>query len=174
MGLRKCLGYTTYTYDDFERRETTTTGSVTETYAYDALDRRDTSTRDGLKFDHAYVGLTEQLSREQRVDTAGNVVQSSTYDYDSGLKRQGQTTASAGGPSAKYSSFAVDANGSVEGLESDDGTLTANNTYNYDPYGELDMTGMSAEAKAAPFRFQGFYSDSAVGTYDMQARSYPA
>ena len=164
---------TTYTYDEFERRATTTSGSVTESYTYDALDRRDTTTRQGKTFDHAYIGLTERLSREQHVDSEGNVTQSSTYDYDSGLKRQGQTTANAGGTSA-YRSYAVDANGSVEGLESDTGALAPNDTYNYDPYGELDtpQTQMSAEATAAPFRFQGFYSDSAVKTYDMQARSY--
>jgi RHS repeat-associated protein len=86
---------------------------------------------------------------------------------DSGLRRQGQTTSAAG-----YKSYAIDANGSVEGLESSDGALATNNTYNYDPYGEIDASGMSDEAKAAPFRFQGFYSDTAVQTYDMQARSY--
>lgn len=142
------------------------------TATYDPLDRRDTTRRQGKTFDHAYVGLTERLSREQHVDGAGNVTQSSTYDYDSGLRRLGQTTATAGGTTS-YRSYALDANGSVEGLEGDTGALAPNDTYNYDPYGELDtQTGMSDAASAAPFRFQGFYSDSAVKTYDMQARSY--
>jgi|GEM_PF-5255084 len=54
--------------------------------------------------------------------------------------------------------------------------------YHYDPYGELDDPDpedstepeelLSGEAKQNPFRFEGFYYDSAVKTYDMQAREY--
>jgi hypothetical protein len=100
-------------------------------------------------------------------ETGGS--QTITYDYNSGLQRQGQATQPSSGP-ATYRSYAVDANGSVEGLEGPTGTLAANDTYQYDPYCELQQE-LSADAAAAPFRFQGFYADSAVKTYDMQARS---
>ena len=71
------------------------------------------------------------------------------------------------------------------GLEGDDGVVADNEQYEYDPYGELikgdgdpgeptcGATGeMSDEACDQPFRFQGFYYDSGIKTYDMQARAY--
>ncbi len=155
---------TTYSYDDFERRQATTGPDGSESYTYDALDRREKTTKSGNTFDHSYIGLTEQLSREQ--PQAGSGGESRTFDYDSALQRQGQWT------STGYRSFALDANGSVEGLESPTGELASDDTYVYDPYGELEGTALSTEAGASPFRFQGHYSDSAVNTYDMQARSY--
>jgi RHS repeat-associated protein len=157
---------TTYTYDEFERRTRTQSGDAIESYTYDALDRRDSTTKANDTFDNSYIGLTEQLSRER--PRAGG--QSITYDYNSGLQRQGQVIQPTTG-SATYRSYAVDANGSVEGLESSTGALLASDTYYYDPYGELQQA-VNGDAGKASFRFQGFYSDSAVKTYDMQARSY--
>ena len=71
------------------------------------------------------------------------------------------------------------------GLEGDDGVVADNEQYEYDPYGELikgdgdpgeptcGATGeLSDEACDQPFRFQGFYYDSGIKTYDMQARAY--
>jgi len=103
--------------------------------------------------------LTEQLSREQRTDAQGNVLQASSYDYDSALRRQGQTTGTGTGA---YRSYALYANGSVEGLESSTGALATADTYVYDPYGALEGQALSPEAATGPFRFQGFYSDSAL------------
>ncbi|MDP2710879.1 MAG: Ig-like domain-containing protein, partial [Solirubrobacteraceae bacterium] len=133
---------TTYDYDDFERRRATTGPGGAETYTYDALDRRDTTTRGGQTFAHGYVGLTEKLSREQ----ATTAVRS--FDYDSLLSRQGQTTGAGVGA---YRSYAVDAGGSVEGLESATGVLASADTYVYDPYGELEGTALSPAATSAPF-----------------------
>jgi RHS repeat-associated protein len=91
-------------------------------------------------------------------------------------QRQGQTVGAA---TLRYKSYALDAQGSVEGLETDNGTLPASDRYHYNPYGELDgpgasdpEAGLSDEAKANPFRFQGHYYDAGIKTYDMQARSY--
>lgn len=85
-------------------------------------------------------------------------------------------------PPVAYRAYAKDANGSVIGLEKDDGTIAEDERYDYDPYGELDCKpavnpddleeGLSPEAKANPFRFQGFYYDSGVKTYDMHAPQY--
>jgi RHS repeat-associated protein len=79
---------------------------------------------------------------------------------------------------------ARDANGSVMGLETSEGEVPDDERYDYDPYGELDRkpavgdttddpdAGLSQEAQDNPFRFQGFYYDSGVKTYDMHARHY--
>lgn len=52
--------------------------------------------------------------------------------------------------------------------------MTAANRYQYDPYGELEAGGGASnpDAESNPFRFQGFYYDSGVNTYDMKARAY--
>jgi len=76
----------------------------------------------------------------------------------------------------------TDANGSVEALD-DATTGAAQAKYAYDPYGNaLDTTtgtdlsdvngGLSDEAKDQPMRFQGFYANSGVRSYDMRARQY--
>ncbi len=138
------------------------------TVSYDGLDRRDTKAEAGEALDYAYVGLSEKLSREQ---TATAKVKQ--YEYDSALRRLGQRT-SQSGVGLGYRSFAYDANGSVEGLEGPDGEVLATDRYRYDPYGELQdaETGLSPAARGNPFRFEGFYYDAAVKTYDMQARPY--
>jgi RHS repeat-associated protein len=56
------------------------------------------------------------------------------------------------------------------------------NRYVYDPYGELEKKDptspteaedeLGKQAQDNPFRYEGFYYDSGVKTYDMQARNY--
>ena len=71
----------------------------------------------------------------------------------------------------------------MEGLEDDKGEIADDDQYLYDPYGENekvpaaghekdDDAGLSDAAKDNPFRFEGFYYDSGVRNYDMQARDY--
>jgi hypothetical protein len=57
-------------------------------------------------------------------------------------------------------------------LEDDDGTVQSGERYDYDPYGELETEPTDTEAAANPLRFDGFYYDSGVKTYDMLARPY--
>jgi RHS repeat-associated protein len=154
-------------------------------YFYDGLDRRDRKTveedGDPQRSDLSYVGLTRLLSRE-----TGKEGETKHYDYDSEGRRLGQEI-KKGTPfaSPEYRPYANDANGSVQGLENSTGHFGANDedTYLYDPYGENDKVpapgeegkddqGLSAAAKDNPFRFEGFYYDSGVRTYDMQAREY--
>ncbi len=89
----------------------------------------------------------------------------------------------AGEKTPTFRAYATDANGSVEGLEDAGGGFGTNaeDTYLYDPYGESENVGaptetqdpgLSAAAKDNPFRFQGFYYDAGVKTYDMHARHY--
>jgi RHS repeat-associated protein len=164
---------TTYSYDAFGRMKTAegpTTGTADDgTFVFDALDRRDAKTVNGRTLDHSYVGLTESLSREKRSDD-----RTSTYDYDSSLQRLGQSTKANSTAAEDYRGYGTDANGSVEQLEKLDGTLSANESYSYDAYGhqEIAETSLSPQAQGNPFRFQGFYYDGEIETYDMQARPY--
>jgi len=179
-----------YCYDQFERLTATRTsvpqGSTKSPerndYVYDGLDRRDfsitheegqggtTKTRE-----HYYVGMSELLSREETEEGRD------TYDYDSRGSSQGQASTEDG--TTTYHGYGKDANGSIETVEGENGQVAEeNDRYVYDPYGALedsnsedaispeDQLGDAAEAN--PFRFEGFYYDSGVESYDMQAREY--
>lgn len=170
-------------------------GVTTSTYITDdGLDRRDTkkiAAADGSAavYDFSYVGTTSQLSRET---DKGH--KRKTYDYTSQGEPLGQdvtTTASNGTTSSDYRPYATDANGSVVGLENNakphQGQIPTGFQYSYDPYGELQTTiapttaipdpaeqALDPRAQDNPFRFEGFYYDSGVKTYDMHARAYEA
>jgi RHS repeat-associated protein len=176
-------GSTYYCYDEFSRLIYTHApgAAKTDVAEYDGLDRRHaklTSDEADPIRELSYVGTSQLLSREVREH--GDVA---TYDYDSQGVRRGQSYSPGAGSNVPggYRSYTTDANGSVVALE--DSTGKAEEDYSYDPYGELLDPGtgdrladpeaeLSARAQANPFRFEGFYYDSAVRTYDMQARAY--
>jgi RHS repeat-associated protein len=184
---------TTYDYDAFGRmiRSRGPGDAADRDYTYDALDRRDTriedrGTPDERIFDHAYIGLTLKLSREEApLPSNPSSKRVRFFDYDTQLRRLGQQTRN-GSTTEPYRSHAHDANGSVEGLEDttgeienctgpgEDGTNCDSERYRYDPYGELqdEESALSTDARDNPFRFQGFYYDPGVATYDMEARPY--
>lgn len=177
---------TKFKYDDLSRM-TNARGAGQEDdvkYTYDGLDRRDRrfETIGGTEktFEYWYVGLGESLSGEQDAPSAAKV---KTYDLNSMLQRQGQQTKTSS--ATKFRNYATDANGSIEGLEDADGKVEdcsggspppgcKSDRYRYEPYGDVEGSegDLTDEAKDNPFRFQGFYYDSAVGVYDMQARAY--
>ena len=177
---------TRYCFDEFERMTLARGQGVDEptNFVYDGLDRRDRRTTDTNddgtleRRDYSYVGTSTLLARE--TDSGGKV---KTYDYDSQGRRLGQSVDDDGvGGTApvEHRAFAVDSNGSVEALEGDEG-IVGDDTYLYDPYGENeklgedaegDDAGLSAAARENPFRFEGFYYDASVKTYDMHARQY--
>jgi RHS repeat-associated protein len=174
---------TRYCYDEFERMVLSRGEGVDRPtrYIYDGLDRRDRRIDgENRTHDYSYIGTSEMLSRE--TDHRGTRKQ---YDYDSNGRRLGQSVQPADAEDPDYRTYAVDANGSVEGLENGDGRFGADDqdTYLYDPYGEPEDVapqgqedeedaGLSPNAHDNPFRFEGFYYDSGVRTYDMRARSY--
>lgn len=185
---RLFAGSTTYEYDGFGRMVLAhglETEGVRIHYGYDGLDRRDFFCRnpastagdceDGTRYDLRYVGMTESLSRERPTDAARSIA---TYDYDSSGERLGEDTMPSDDPAAGvYSAFDSDANGSTVGLEDADGTITrggANSSaYDLDPFGETrNEAQLGTTARNNPFRFQGFYYDSGIQAYDMQARPY--
>jgi RHS repeat-associated protein len=171
---------TVYDYDSFGRL-TRADGPGTGddvSYSYDPLDRRDLRTEGGKSWVHTYVGLSERVSREELTDGS-----SRRYQYDSQLVPVGRR---ATGPGVDNSlrSFALDANGSVEGLEDADGDIRdctgstdpgcRADGYLYDPYGQLesDEAGLTAEATDNQVRFEGFHYQPQSQTYDMRARPY--
>ncbi len=112
-----------------------------------------------------------------------------SFDYSAGGERLGTKTVSS--TDSKYRYYTNDANGSVLGLEDEAGAVAPNETYRYDPYGNLetdrtqtDETGatkpaefedtkdLGESAQDNPFRFQGHFYDAGIQTYDMHARSY--
>jgi RHS repeat-associated protein len=156
-----------YAYDAFERLVQARGPDASDDafYRHDGLDRRDQKVEGSATRDFSYVGMTEELSREQ---DAG---ETRLYDYDSSGEREGM---SAKGASTSHWTYQKDANGSVEALEGKGATVAANNRYTYDPYGESQgaQAALGAPAKSNPFRYEGFYYDSGIKIYDMQARQY--
>ncbi len=180
-------GTTVYCYDEFERMVAAKGPGLDDdpaVYEYDGLDRRDTKITKNLagdqRRDYAYIGTTRMLSREQDAD--GKTLY---YDYSSDGEREGQSVApSSQTEPTEHRTYGKDANGSVEDLAEENGTVEASNQYRYDPYGELDRDvtdtatdpelQLGTAARDNPFRYEGFYYDSGVKTYDMQARQYRA
>ena len=158
-------------HDEFGRMVTSNRGGIQTTYSYDALDRRDTKIEGGRTFDLSYVGASEALSQEQEF---GGQTEFRSYDYTgNALERLGTARKTSTTPTAPYRAYSTDANGSVEGLEDDQGNLIGP-AYSYDPYGtQLNSeTALAADARENPFRFEGHYYDSAAKSYDMRARAY--
>ena len=164
-----------YGYDEFGRM-TCGIGSDgrRQTFSYDGLDRRDAKTEQDAQgqsqsSDLSYIGSSEALAQETGAGSA-----TKTYDYSSGLERQGASSGES------YRAYSTDAGGSVEGLEEADGSVEPQNAMDYDPYGQLQRApgeqqpgeNLGQPAKDNPFRFEGFYADSGLQTYDMQARPY--
>jgi RHS repeat-associated protein len=175
---------TFYCYDEFDRLlDTRGKGSDDhQVVTYDPLDRRDKKTLKPMTGsqvtrDLSYVGTAPELSRETTDDGGRN-----TFDYDATGERLNVLEKAPGATAIRTKIYAKDANGSVTALEDGTGGYTAGDRYVYDPFGELDTAGLtagetpdstrSADAQANPFRFQGFYYDAAIKTYDMQARDY--
>ena len=92
------------------------------------------------------------------------------------------------GGSDRYSTYDLDAQGSVLGVEDEQGTFDdpdssgedSDNKCDYDPYGALQdpepgnaeadpNAELPDEATDNPFRYQGFYYDSGIQSYSMQA-----
>jgi RHS repeat-associated protein len=183
---------TNYVYDPFNRLvganyEPTTAGEG-HVFAFDALDRRDwqcvkgatnQECSGGTKREMGYVGTSNSLSSEVLPLQEGEQTpKTGTYDYTSAMESVGQHDG------VQFNVYATDANGSVVGLEDKDGKIKANDEpgggrqYRYNPYGELlgdrigSQTNLDTVANRNPFRFEGFYYDAGLRSYDMHARQY--
>jgi RHS repeat-associated protein len=198
---------TRYKYDAFERlartwsTESSSTGD--QIICSDGLDRRDRriqlpahsgsdfaggyderaacgKTPSGATaYDYGYVGTTEALSRESVPSKVR------FYDYDGAGGRLGQASADNDAATKTFHPYETDVNRNVVAvLPTTNTTPSADDKYDFDPYGELERQDfrsghpasaedqLSGQAQDNPFRYEGFYYDASVRTYDMQARDY--
>lgn len=173
---------TRYCYDEFNRQIFASGPDLTMSMiAYDALDRRELERSynalgvlDGTR-SFSYIGTSELLALLQARTPTSTTTSTQNFFYDSAGDRLGVFIWDL--MDMRYRSYAKDANGSVTGLEDPDGSIADRQRYDYDPYGELLAASDSGQAPSGdallnPFRFEGFYYDANVGSYDMQARSY--
>jgi RHS repeat-associated protein len=172
----------------------------TASYSYDALDRRYakteqvatswTGTATPQTTNYGYVGQSNQIAIETLPDPkAPLTLVPHIYDYNSTGQKLGYWQgASAANPVGIYHTYTFDARGSIEALENANNTITDLNRYHYTPYGNLEKgkaqgSGSSSstttveqslgpDAETNTYRFEGFYEDSGVATYDLQARNY--
>jgi RHS repeat-associated protein len=151
-----------------------------------------------LKTEYDYIGTSKALSSEETDGSSTTAGKTRRFDYDSKGEVLGYEQGGAGGE--KYMTYDKDPQGTIMGLEDGSGAISDGDRYSYDPYGELQSktestpdpnggnipqpfdpnadaeddpnAGYSTDAKDNPLRFQGFYYDSGVKLYDMQARAY--
>jgi RHS repeat-associated protein len=143
-----------YTFDARHRLTAITQGSSTiATFTYDAFNRRISKTiNGGRETDYVYDGL--------------NVVQEAGYSSANLLtglgidERYARDDADIG-----RTYFLTDALGSTVALTDSDGTVQQ--TYSYEPYGEVSATGSSAN----PYQYTGRENDD-TGLYYYRARYY--
>jgi RHS repeat-associated protein len=173
----------TYSYDTLDRRY-----QKAETAVPPSGPQTSTTTN------YNYIADSNQVSQDSNLNSSAQTV-TDTYDYNSTGQRKG-TNALA--PNTKnvltntYHSYATDANGSVTALENSSGSAPTADRYHYDPYGNLELGAgalqtaitagnfqtatsenqLAADAQANKYRFEGFYYDSGVATYDLLARPY--
>ena len=179
---------TRYVYDGLDRRDRKTVeeGGVDRHHDYSYIGTsqllaRETD-KDGRRMNYDYD--SDGRRQGQQIQDPGRDPASGPLD---GCANTDADPDTAGTQTADdcYRSYATDANGSVEGLENEIGGFGdpggRPDTYLYDPYGESENVGQAGErddpglsegAKDNPFRFQGFYYDAGIKTYDMQARNY--
>lgn len=171
---------TLYCHDEFDRlsRQRSPGAAEQQQFEYDGMDRRDNRT-DHVggtveKSGYKYLGASSSIAGQQ-VATGATTSSAISYDRDSANAPLAVTLQASGTTTQTTRTYATDANGNPTGVENADGTVPAANRYVYDPYGDLDIdanAAMSGDAATNPLRFNGFDYDSAVKTYDMQARDY--
>jgi RHS repeat-associated protein len=171
---------TLYCYDEFDRlaRQRSPGAAEQQVFEYDGMDRRDNRT-DHVgatveKSGYKYLGASSSIAGQQ-VATGATTSSAISYDRDSANAPLAVTLQASGTTTQTTRTYATDANGNPTGVENADGTVPSTNRYVYDPYGDLDVdanAGMSGDAATNPLRFNGFDYDTAVKTYDMQARDY--
>jgi RHS repeat-associated protein len=68
--------------------------------------------------------------------------------------------------------YLFDSLGSIVGLTDSSGNLVGNETYQYDPYGNLTKQPSSTALQQNHWRYAGGYFDSNTGFYKFGIRSY--
>lgn len=189
----------TYSYDGLDRRDQKCRDNGLDKPA-DARD--ELTCPSGHLTTYSYVGTSKKLASEHDDDGGSDdQFRSYDFDSKGtplGVQRDKQSASQ----SSRYLSYDTDVQGSITGLEGDGGDIGSGDHYYYDPFGSLRsntdpttppdpndpnsqgppdpnadheadaQSGYSQEAQDNPLRFEGFYYDSGVKLYDMQARTY--
>ncbi|MEU4564706.1 DNRLRE domain-containing protein [Actinoplanes sp. NPDC023936] len=165
-------------YDGFDRTAKTTAGTgaaaKSTTYVYDPFDRTVSQTADGKTTAFTYLGLDDQVLREE---VAGKADKS--YQYSPWGQQLTQIKHKDDG-AKEYSQYTYRPRGDVIAITKEDGKTRA--TYGYTAYGSDDASqftgadkpgaaGSSQEPYNA-FRFNASRWDAGSGTYDMGFRNY--
>jgi RHS repeat-associated protein len=168
-----------YYYDGFDRTAKTTAGTgaaaKSTTYVYDPFDRTSSQTADGKTTAFTYLGLDNQVLREELDGKP-----SKSYQYAPWGQQLTQIKHKDDG-SKEYSQYTYRPRGDVIGITKDDGTTRA--TYGYSAYGKDDDSQFTGEDKPSSsgsdsqepynaFRFNASRWDAGSGTYDMGFRNY--
>ncbi|MEU4681427.1 DNRLRE domain-containing protein [Micromonospora sp. NPDC023737] len=167
-----------YYYDGFDRTAKTTAGigatAKSTTYVYDPFDRTVSQTSDGKTTLFTYLGMDNQVLREE---VAGKA--SKSYQYAPWGQQLTQIKHKDDG-GREYSQFIYRPRGDVIGITKEDGNTRA--TYGYTAYGKddesqftgVDKPGQTAEGEEPynAFRFNASRWDAGSGTYDMGFRNY--
>ncbi|MEU5722817.1 DNRLRE domain-containing protein [Micromonospora sp. NPDC047738] len=167
-----------YYYDGFDRTAKTTAGvganAKSTTYVYDPFDRTVSQTAAGKTTLFTYLGMDNQVLREE---VAGKAEKS--YQYAPWGQQLTQIKHKDDG-SREYSQFIYRPRGDVIGITKENGSTRA--TYGYTAYGKDDESQFTGVDKpgAAPegeepynaFRFNASRWDAGSGTYDMGFRNY--
>ncbi|MEU8299831.1 DNRLRE domain-containing protein [Micromonospora sp. NPDC048909] len=167
-----------YYYDGFDRTAKTTAGiganAKSTTYVYDPFDRTVSQTTAGKTTLFTYLGMDNQVLREE---VAGKATKS--YQYAPWGQQLTQIKHKDDG-SREYSQFIYRPRGDVIGITKDDGNTRA--TYGYTAYGKddesqftgVDKPGATPEGEEPynAFRFNASRWDAGSGTYDMGFRNY--
>src|SRR5450432_1396734 len=74
----------------------------------------------------------------------------------------------------KYLEYLFDGLGSVVGLTDSTGALVGNETYQYDPYGQLIVQPHTAALRTNAWRYASGYYDVSTGLYKFGIRYYDA
>ncbi|MFD6716865.1 DNRLRE domain-containing protein [Micromonospora chalcea] len=167
-----------YYYDGFDRTAKTTAGvganAKSTTYVYDPFDRTVSQTTAGKTTLFTYLGMDNQVLREE---VAGKATKS--YQYAPWGQQLTQIKHKDDG-AREYSQFIYRPRGDVIGITKEDGKTRA--TYGYTAYGQDDSSQFTGVDKpgAQPegeepynaFRFNASRWDAGSGTYDMGFRNY--
>lgn len=161
-------GYT-LTWQNGRQLASLSGNGVTASYTYDTDGLRTSKTVNGVKHDYYYLGTRLQY------ETFGSSKLWFFYDVDgnpSGVRYYN------GSSTAEYY-FVCNSRGDVMKIYDSTGALVAN--YNYDAWGNMIsvtnvnsavITSSSHIANVNPIRYRGYYYDTEVGLYYINARYY--
>ncbi|WIM97628.1 DNRLRE domain-containing protein [Actinoplanes oblitus] len=167
-----------YYYDGFDRTAKTTagtgTGAKSTTYVYDPFDRTVSQTADGKTTAFTYLGLDNQVLREELDGKADKSYQYAPWGQQlTQIKHKDDGT-------KEYSQYTYRPRGDVVAITKEDGKTRA--TYGYSAYGKNDDAQFTGEDKPGAdgaakqpynaFRFNASRWDAGSGTYDMGFRNY--